>query len=274
MAKQKQKSTKSLRVNSSGLVPRLVRRTRSIIGAYAETLGPNENMLSLNRITGYSINFPIAATCSPSRICASTCYFARDSNTWPNSLRKQYRVFNTVRANPLAAAKRLAGEVEKRFQSGTLTFLRWNGGGDLFHESVECLNELAVLCPHVPLWVVTRSPEMAARIADAPNVFLHFSLDAASLDRRRQLLQLSPSCRNLFFSYQCDRDESPPKDRLSGISVLFYNCYVPLGARSHIPKSIVCPLNTRSTLDGTCENCRRCFDGTAVKHARRHRARP
>jgi hypothetical protein len=37
-----------------------------------------------------------------------------------------------------------------------LTFIRWNGGGDLFEESVAAVNYLAKMRPDIVIWVVTR----------------------------------------------------------------------------------------------------------------------
>lgn len=258
---------------ATGLVPKLIVRTRKVVGPYAKVLNAKESMLSGNRVTGFSINFPIAETCSPTKVCANTCYFARDSTTWPASLKKQYRVYNTVRSDPVAAAARLAAEVQRRLQRGTLSFVRWNGGGDLFPESVQCLNAFAILCPTTPVWVVTRVPTLAALIDQLPNVFIHFSLDRHSLDRREAFESLRPRSTNYFFSYQCDRGEEPSPHQLGGISVLFYHCYKPPERLPRVAKGVVCPLNTEPDIRGVCEWCRRCFNGSAVAHSTKARSR-
>ena len=107
------------------IVAALVRRTRDQIAGYEQTLAPGESMLSNNKVTGCSLNFPIAATCAPSKVCAKTCYFARGKCTWPTALKKQYRLYNTVKADPVGAARRLEAELRRR--RNKLTFLRWNG---------------------------------------------------------------------------------------------------------------------------------------------------
>ena len=246
-------------------VAKLVRRTRDKMVGYLELLEAEESMLSHNKVTGFSLNFPIAATCSPSKLCIKTCYFARGGPTWPSSLKKQYRLYNTVKADPVAAAARLAGELERR--RSKLTFLRWNGGGDLFRESVTMLNQLARCCPDLPIWVVTRLPEMAALVEYAPNVFIHFSLDSHSTDRRIKFESLRKKSTNYFYSYQCDRGEEPDASQLKGISVLFYDCYKPPLRFPRIQNDVICPLNKEARIDGVCEWCRRCFNGSAVRHS-------
>jgi hypothetical protein len=268
VSKNRRRSANRLQ-GATALVPKLIARTRKVVGPYTKTLAAKESMLSGNKVTGFSVNFPIAETCSPTKVCANTCYFARDSTTWPAALKKQYRVYNTVKADPLEAAKRLAAEVQRRLKRGTISFVRWNGGGDLFPESVECLNAFARECPMIPVWVVTRTPELAASIEDFPNIFIHFSLDRHSLPRRSSFESLSPRSPNYFFSYQCDRGEQPSPEQLRGISVLFYHCYKPPEQLPKVAKGVVCPLNTEPDICGVCEWCRRCFDGSAVRHRQR-----
>lgn len=262
------------RAQLTGLVPKLVVRTHRVVGRYAKQLDSHETMLSGNKVTGFSVNFPIAETCSPTKVCASTCYFARDATTWPDPLRKQYRIYNTVKADPIAAAERLATEVTRRFQRKQISFIRWNGGGDLFPESVTCLNHFAELCPFIPTWVVTRLPDLAALLAPLPNIFIHFSLDRSSMDRRDAFEKINKRSANYFYSYQCDRGEHPSAEQLRGVSVLFYHCYELPPQLPRVAKEVICPLNTESDIAGVCEWCRRCFNGNAVKHSRKQRRSP
>lgn len=229
-----------------------------------EALGSYENVLSFNKVTGYSVNFPIANTCRPTAVCVKTCYFATGASSWTNSLKHQLKTMNTVLANPLEFAERVALE----YDSLGLNFLRWNGGGDLFAESVEAINYLGRKRPDIILWVVTRLPELASKIEDLPNVFIHFSLDRNSIDRRRQFLDLKPYSSNYFFSYQCDKNEKPEAEHLNNVSVMFFDNYVPT---SSLPKSsmeINCPLNEAKDITGICEGCRRCFNGDAVEYSK------
>jgi hypothetical protein len=182
-------------------------------------------------------------------------------------LKRQYRIFNSVKADPVGSAVRLQKELLAKKRPST--FLRWNGGGDLFSESVQMLNHLAILMPEMPIWVVTRLPKQAAKVKDAPNVFVHFSIDAHSGDRRLEFERLKKLSPNYFYSYQCDRGAEPTPEDLQGVSVVFYDCYKPPARLPEVDLAIICPLNTEKDISGVCEWCRRCFDGTAVKHSRR-----
>ena len=109
------------------VVGKLIKRTRSNYGAYGDLLEENEKILSHNKVTGYSVNFPIAKTCQPSKVCMERCYFAKGGSSWPASLKKQLRLYNSTKADPLGmAADRLIAEINCKHNK--LTYLRWNGG--------------------------------------------------------------------------------------------------------------------------------------------------
>ncbi len=242
-------------------VGRVIEKTRGMMESErAELLGSYENALSFNKVTGYSVNVPIGATCRPTAVCMKTRYFAVGAPSWSNSLRHQWKVMATMQADPAAFAERVALEYDRL----GLTFIRWNGGGDLFKENVEAVNHLGRTRPDIPVWVVTRLPEWAAQIEEAPNVFIHFSLDKHSLGRRTDFLKLKPRSKNHFFSYQCDRDEVPEAPDLEGIAVLFFDSYKPTCDIGKYPSEVVCPLNGRADLTDMCARCRRCFNGSAV----------
>ena len=228
-----------------------------------EVLGSYETVLSFNKVTGYSVNFPIANTCRPTAVCVKNCYFATGAASWTNSLKHQLKTLNTVRANPYDFAERVALE----YDSLGLNFMRWNGGGDLFAENVEAINYLGRKRPDIKIWVVTRLPEWASKIDDLPNVFIHFSLDRNSLDRRRQFLELKPYSSNYFFSYQCDKNEKPDLEELGYIAVMFFDNYVPTSKMPKKHDEAICPLNNVKDIRGVCEKCRRCFNGDAVDYA-------
>jgi hypothetical protein len=187
-------------------------------------------------------------------------YFATGAPSWSNALRHQSKVMASLKADPLEFAQRVAMEYDRL----ELSFLRWNGGGDLFEESVKAINHLGRQRPDIVLWVVTRIPEMAARIEDRPNVFIHFSLDRASLARREQFLRSAPRSERFFFSYQCEPGEVPALERLEHVSVLFFDNYQPTGDLRQFRAGTVCPLNEQAQISGACVKCRRCFNGTAV----------
>jgi hypothetical protein len=215
-------------------------------------LADDENPFSTNKVTGHSINYPIHPTCSPTAVCAKTCYFGQGPSTWTASLRKQTRLYNSTVADPAGTAKRIA-DWARRLK---LTFVRWNGGGDLFTESVSCINAAALLMPGIPQWVVTRLPQHAVDIEPQKNVFVHFSIDRSSWKRLSAMREYRG---NWFWSYQCDSGEYPPK---SVAPVVFYDHYKP--AAGTPLNGDDCPLNSADTIDGVCETCRRCFNGEAV----------
>jgi hypothetical protein len=225
-----------------------------------------ESMLSINKVTGVSLNFPIADTCIPTKVCIKTCYFARSGSSWPAALKRQYRLYNFVKSDPILAAENLALEIKNRAKP--LSFIRWNGGGDLFYKSVVMINHFATLMPSLPIWVVTRTPKYASLIEQNSNVFVHFSIDAFSKKRRFKFEQLRKKTRNYFYSYQCDLDEEPTPSDLQGISVVFYDKYKLPRKLPKVAREIICPLNMKNEIEGVCESCRRCFDGSAVKHSR------
>jgi hypothetical protein len=220
-----------------------------------EVLAPRENPFSTNKVTGHSLNYPIVPTCSPTKVCVKTCYFGCGPSTWPASLAKQWRLYNATVADPAGTARRIV-EWTRRLK---LTFVRWNGGGDLFAESVECINQAAPLMPDVPQWVVTRLPEHARAIEPAANVFVHFSVDRHSWGR---LEAMRGYAGNWFWSYQCDAGEKPAK---SLAPVVFYDHYDPGDEPLNADD---CPLNATSAITGVCGRCRRCFDGSAVARAK------
>ena len=220
--------------------------------ATVDLLADGENPFSTNKVTGHSLNYPIAVTCSPTKVCVTTCYFGRGPSTWTPSLRKQWRLYNSTFSDPISTAKLIARYAKKM----RLSFVRWNGGGDLFGESVECINAAAELMPDVPQWVVTRLPHHAVNIEPAQNVYVHLSVDRRSWDRVRGMKEYAG---NWFWSYQCDAGEFPQK---SLAPVVFYDRYDLQGEPTNVDD---CPLNVADDIRGACESCRRCFNGDAVR---------
>ncbi len=258
-------SGKSVKLNfkTDSRVMRVIRKTQTLLAEESiKVIGSYDKVLSFNKVTGYSVNVPIASTCRPTATCLETCYFAKGAPSWTNSLKHQAAVQNLITHDPKGFAERVALEYD---QLG-LTFLRWNGGGDLFAESVSVINYLGRIRPDIILWVVTRIPELAAQIDHLENVFIHFSLDKHSLNRREKFIQLKPRSKNYFFSYQCEPDELPSENFLGKAAVLFFDNYHPTGNVQRYRKEIVCPLNGKENIAETCVKCRRCFNGSAVTY--------
>jgi hypothetical protein len=256
------KSSKKNKLPLTTRVGRINQRTERLLADEpAVALGSYDKVLSGNKVTGYSVNVPIAETCRPTAICIKTCYFAVGAPSWLNSLRHQRKVYEAMKFDHIAFAERVAMEYDQL----DLTFIRWNGGGDLFEESVATINYLARMRPDIVIWVVTRLPEWAAKIDQAPNVYVHFSLDKHSISRAKDFISRQPRTQNYFFSYQCGEGEIPAQESLKDISVLFFDNYKPTTDVSVYTPEIVCPLNKAEDISGVCENCRRCFNGDAVK---------
>ena len=241
-------------------VAKVSAKTRELGSEAVRVLGSYEAVISFNKVTGYSVNVPIASTCRPTATCLKTCYFATGAPSWTNSLRHQKSVEATIRADPRAFAQRVALEYDRL----GLSFLRWNGGGDLFPESVDAIHHLARMRPDIVLWVVTRIPALATQIQHLPNVFVHFSLDRSSMARKRQFLNGAPKTRNYFFSYQAEPGETVPASVVDDVSVVFFHNYEPTWSGALLERPEVCPLNRASNIAGVCERCRRCFNGNAV----------
>jgi len=245
-----------------------------------KTLDAAENrpgsLLSENMVSGWSLNFPIKGTCKPSKLCVETCYYAAGMTTWTNSLRKQLWNYEACVEDPIWFAKEIVKEYDKKIK-GKTDFLRWNGGGDLFPEAVEALNWIGENRPDLVIWVVTRIPEMAGRVENWPNIYLHFSLDKHSLKRRVDLRELFDEFGmkdRIFFSYQCEKGEHPDiRDLMENheVKLFFYDNYkitplqYPEIAANEDMWGAMCPLNIRrtkgDTIEGTCNECRKCFNG-------------
>lgn len=220
-----------------------------------DLLAEGENPFSTNKVTGHSLNYPIIGTCTPSEVCAETCYFAKGPSTWSASLAKQHRLLNSTRHDPVHT-----GRVISRWATRLrLTFIRWCGGGDLVQETTRCLDIVATSLPHIPQWVVTRKPEIAALVTPRDNVYLHLSVDKSSWSRLHHFDEIAPHGLQWFWSYQCDKGERPASGDVA--PVIFRHAYDLDGAA---PFASDCPLNTHDSIVGVCEQCRRCFNGDAV----------
>lgn len=223
------------------------------------------DILSGNKVTGYSVNFPIGSTCQPSKLCSDTCYGLKGPITWPAALNKQAKNLAWCKQDSKSFVDKLERECSKRMSRDKSFYLRWNGVGDLFEEAITALLELNQRLPDMPIWCVTRIPKLAAQLANVKNIWVHFSLDKSSIDRHHKMKGKGADMSNLFFSYQCEPDEVLEELPVN-VGVLFFDGYrikEPNQAWSDSP--ITCPLNLRADISGTCAKCRRCFNGKAVE---------
>ena len=109
-------------------------------------------------LLGYAVNFPIQKTCKPTKVCKDTCYFAAGLNATSPALTLQHRNLDHCKSNPESFALRVIYE----YDNAGLSFLRWNGGGDLFEEAVEAIEYIRLNRPDIVLWITTRKPEIAS----------------------------------------------------------------------------------------------------------------
>ena len=253
-------------VTEQGLIMSVVdtiKRARALDAG--QTLLKGRSVLSTNAVTGYSVNFPIYGTCKPSKLCIETCYAGAKSLpiNWNSALNKQVSLMNSVKADPYGVGEQIVREVTRKRKSG-LKFLRWNGVGDLFEESVICLGYVAERLPDVPIWVVTRIPKWAAVVPNLPNIFVQFSLDAPSLDRYERVMELSPLSEQLFFSYTEGEFEENPPLALYDIPISVYYTHLYKKASPESFGEVSCELNDQEEIKGGCERCGRCWSSDAL----------
>ena len=239
------------------LVGNVVKKTRQLMIEYELLLRDDEKVLSHNKVTGVSLNVPIYPTCAPTPVCSKTCYYAKGGSSWDNSLKKQLRTYRSIKADPKGMAARVKAELLG--MRDMPTYLRWNGGGDLFYESCVMLIEFCTIMPDMPIWCTTRKPEMLMHLHPYQNLFVHFSLDASSMDRKADALQMINPMTHFLFSYQADKHEVVPDANLEGVKILFYDRYIPPEKLTDRARGILCPLNTHDDITGVCATCRRCF---------------
>jgi len=239
---------------------------------------PGRSLLSANAKTGCSLDFPVGHTCSPTPLCSAVCYAfhgpkgAPAPAAWTKSLRKRLRNMRYIQlAPPRVAAERISREqreMQRRWEKrARLDFLRVNGSGELFPELVRTINTLAVLRRDLPIWVVTRRPDLARFFDVHPNLWVQLSVDPttprAQLIAIRQLVKEHPRCYTSFL--RTDADQDP------GDSPIIFN----MKRRDDLPvePARACPAdagrldldNIRGVGGTACARCRRCFSAAVLR---------
>ena len=182
-------------------------------------------------------------------------------NATSPALTLQHRNLDHCKSNPESFALRVIYE----YDNAGLSFLRWNGGGDLFDEAVEAIEYIRLNRPDIVLWITSRKPEIASLISYHKNHFIHVSLDRTSLMKKEQI-RSSFRHSNVFFSYQAHPDEDLDEAILKEIGLVFMHDYATIPEKYEADyKERFCPLNGAPSIKDMCGNCRRCFDGTFVK---------
>lgn len=140
------------------------------------------DLVSTNSKTGISLNFPVSATCRPTKICAKICYACRPQSRlmMTPALRKAWTTYYFFEDNDLKTiAERLNKEYTKYQKRLGLKALRWNGVGDLFPKAVDVLNYMAPRYDIVHM-VFSRRPDMVNTVDVHPNLAVNFSLDESN----------------------------------------------------------------------------------------------
>jgi len=253
---------KNAKTNFQKIQARFLQVTEGM--TFEDSLWSRFNPLSSNKVTGDSVNFPVAGTCQPSKVCAQTCYALKGPIVWPASFTKQNQNLLLCKADPIRFGQLVATKCRRKLTRDKSFYLRWNGVGDLFEEAVEALLEVNRELPDLPIWLVTRKSAHVHKLLNKKNIWIHFSLDKSSMRRRPSSDDVSwTNASNVFFSYQGDKNEkllSLPED----ISVLFFDGYKLAGNESFKKHKSICPLNIAEDITGICNSCRRCFSGEAV----------
>ena len=250
----------------SNIVSQLAKKTRKLRKGGVDSLDQKEKVCSYNIKTGFSVNFPICGTCKPTSVCADLCYGARMNRpvTWDNSVRKNLRVHDYfLKTPPEEVADRIANEYQRR----KMTFLRWNGVGDLFPESVEVINVIAERHPDMVLWIATRIQEMARKVTrKGENIYLQFSLDGSEECRKRRAVIVRSRHPRLYYSFlRREMDEDT-----MGARIIYNAQQYKKNLFVDDPRT-VCPADGGTLpVKGACEKCRLCFsdrtlDGTQHK---------
>lgn len=211
-------------------------------------------ILSSSKVTGYAVNFPIYKTCKPTEVCIKTCYFAVGLNTSTHAISHQLRNYRDCTSDPIEFAERIIRE----YDNNGLTFLRWNGGGDLFEEAIISINHIGKKRPDIVLWIVSRIPTLACKLSHFPNHFIHISLDRSTFSKKTEITKMFNS-QNQFFSYQVHPEEKLDTQRVNENSLIFMHDYGKIPEDFTEYQHKFCPLNGSPNIDNTCEKCRRCF---------------
>jgi hypothetical protein len=134
-----------------------------------------QQLLTVNRKTGSSIDLPIKGHCKPTRICLATCYAKRGTQTFPAPKRKQLYISKYLRGKDLS---------QMIYELKGKSAVRLSGSGDLLSKHVLNVIHMAEAAPDTVLWGMTRKPEIAQEINDAglPNLSILLTVDASSPD--------------------------------------------------------------------------------------------
>ncbi|MDC0541797.1 EVE domain-containing protein [Paracoccaceae bacterium] len=234
----------------------LIRRTKKL-GLDKFEISAGTKVLSRNQVTGYAVNFPIQKTCRPTPVCKDTCYFAVKLNASIPALTLQHRNLYFCQQDP----EEFARHVIYGYDNAGLSYLRWNGGGDLFNEALEAIEYIRIHRPDIVLWIVSRKAELAAQLKYHNNHHIHLSLDRSLIDQKAQIRSMFKHDK-VFFSYQVHPEETVENSVIDKVDLIFMHDYQAIPSEFEESNEKFCPLNGANTITDACGQCRRCFDGS------------
>lgn len=239
------------------IVSDLSRKIAELGAADQPPLGRDERICSNNSKTGFSVNFPLGpkGTCVPDPVCAQLCYGAIPGRpiTWTKSILKYWRVYRYFLSAP---PEEIADRIHNEYVRRGMTFLRWNGVGDLFPESAAVLREVARRHPEMVLEVVTRKPDMVPLVPrKADNLYLMFSLNGSEESKRRRAKAVARRHPRLYFSFL---RRVADEDTL-GARIVF-NAQQSKRVLPYDDPATTCPVDADMIpLKDACAKCRKCF---------------
>lgn len=242
----------------------LIKKTKKIERIVGR-LSDKEGLLSENTKTGYSLNFPPARTCltSSTSICREHCYAARMDRpiTWGNSIAKQIRIYNYfLKEKGEIVARRLLSEIHGK----KLPWVRWNGSGDLFLQSVKVINRIAEMDRSAKHLIITRNVRLAKMIRqDLDNIFLGFSLDGTRTSRDRKKILDRFGHKRMFYTYlRTNREE----DTLGTQIVFNKQGSILQKERFREEGGRYCPVDAgMMKIDDGCNKCKKCISDRVLK---------
>lgn len=210
------------------------------------------HIVSTNMKCRWSVNFPILETCNPTPVCEKLCYAKKGRLSMQKSLTRQHRVLEIFQEESLDL---VAAEIVRGYRKKGLTFLRWNGVGDLTPEACEVINIIGRDHRDTIHWVVTRKPDMVALLDhDMPNIYIQFSLDGSQESRERKQEVDAMNHPRLYYSFLRFEEEEDTLD-----ASIVFNAQQKKGQLSYNPRC--CPADAkRLPVEDACEKCRKCFN--------------
>ncbi len=147
---------------------------------------PSRLYISNNGKTGFSLNVPIAETCTKRTVdCSSYCYGVTGGPImFRQSLQRQYQNHARLEYLQRASKKELETEADLIYHHCyPQDFFRFFGVGDLTEGAVRVINALSKRHPSFQLWVSTRKVDLAKKLGRASNLHIMVSLDGSTLGK-------------------------------------------------------------------------------------------